>query len=147
MQDRYYSVFQNIVKETQDTYGYDLSFDIETYIVMLLADHVEKTNFLPDDSFAESYLKLDSPYGVRAKQLGDTCLFTMGVFPTYGQRKGLTQEYFSNIGKSSYDLARDRLNDALFLDLRNHFDFLTAFINTCITNENKIRIRSFLNKN
>jgi hypothetical protein len=147
MQDSYCSVFHSIVKETQDTYGYDLSFDIETYIIMLLADHVEKTNFLPDDSFAESYLKLDSPYGIRAKQLGDTCLFTMGVFPTYGQRKGLSQEYFSNIGKSSYDLARDRLNDALFLDLRNHFDFLSAFINTCVTNKNKIRIRSFLDKN
>lgn len=145
MQESYHSVFYTIVKETQDTYGYDLPFDIEVYVTMLLASHIDKTNFLPQNSFAESYLSLDRPYGSRAKQLGDTCLFTAGVFPRYGSSKGLTQEYFSSIGKSSYDLARDRLNDRLFLDLRNHFDFLTNFINICTTNENKRQILSFIN--
>lgn len=145
MQESYHSVFYTIVKETQDTYGYDLPFDIEVYVTMLLASHIDKSSFLPQDSFAESYLSLDRPYGSRAKQLGDTCLFTVGVFPEYGSRKGLTQEYFSSIGKSSYDLARDRLNDRLFLDLRNHFDFLTNFINICTTNENKRQILSFIN--
>ena len=145
MQESYHSVFYTIVKETQDTYGYDLPFDIEVYVTMLLASHIDKSSFLPQDSFAESYLSLDRPYGSRAKQLGDTCLFTVGVFPEYGTSKGLTQEYFSSIGKSRYDLARDRLNDRLFLDLRNHFDFLTNFINICTTNENKRQILSFIN--
>ena len=145
MQESYHSVFYTIIKETQDTYGYDLPFDIEVYVTMLLASHIDKSSFLPQDSFAESYLSLDRPYGSRAKQLGDTCLFTVGVFPEYGSSKGLTQEYFSSIGKSSYDLARDRLNDRLFLDLRNHFDFLTNFINICTTNENKRQILSFIN--
>ena len=145
MQESYHSVFYTIVQETQYTYGYDLPFDIEVYVTMLLASHIDKSSFLPQDSFAESYLSLDRPYGSRAKQLGDTCLFTVGVFPEYGSSKGLTQEYFSSIGKSSYDLARDRLNDRLFLDLRNHFDFLTNFINICTTNENKRQILSFIN--
>lgn len=145
MQESYHSVFYTIVKETQDRYGYDLPFDIEVYVTMLLATHIDKTNFLPQNSFAESYLSLDKPYGSRAKQLGDTCLFTVGVFPEYGNNRGLTQHYFSSIGKTSYDLARDRLNDKLFLDLRNHFDFLTNFINICTTNENKKQILSFIN--
>tara|TARA_X000000950_G_scaffold116099_2_gene145791 strand:- start:20259 stop:20699 length:441 start_codon:yes stop_codon:yes gene_type:complete len=144
MQESYRSVFYTIVKETQDRYGYDLPFDIEAYVTMLLATHIDKTSFLPENSFTESYLKLDRPYGARAKELGDTCLFTVGVFPGYGNKKGLTT-YFSNVGKTSYDLARDRLNDRLFLDLRNHFDFLTNFINVCTTNDNKQQILSFIN--
>ena len=31
MRDEYTSAFYNIVKETQDRYGYDLPFDIEVY--------------------------------------------------------------------------------------------------------------------
>ena len=111
MRDEYTSAFYNIVKETQDRYGYDLPFDIEVYVVMLLSSRVDKPDFLPEDSFAESYMKLK---GIEAKHLGDTCLFTVGVFPEYGVRKGLTQEYFSNIGMTSYDIATSCLDDKLF---------------------------------
>ena len=58
MRDEYTSAFYNIVKETQDRYGYDLPFDIEVYVVMLLSSRVDKPDFLPEDSFAESYMKL-----------------------------------------------------------------------------------------
>ncbi len=141
MRDEYTSAFYNIVKETQDRYGYDLPFDIEVYVVMLLSSRVDKPDFLPEDSFAESYMKLK---GIEAKHLGDTCLFTVGVFPEYGVRKGLTQEYFSNIGMTSYDIATSYLDDKLFSDLRDHFMFLSNFINVCVTNQDRIDISSFL---
>jgi hypothetical protein len=141
MRDEYTSAFYNIVKETQDRYGYDLPFDIEVYVVMLLSSRVDKPDFLPEDSFAESYMKLK---GIEAKNLGDTCLFTVGVFPEYGARKGLTQEYFSNIGMTSYDIATSCLDDKLFSDLRDHFFFLSNFINVCVTNQDRIDISSFL---
>lgn len=141
MRDEYTSAFYNIVKETQDRYGYDLPFDIEVYVVMLLSSRVDKPDFLPTESFAESYMKLK---GIEAKNLGDTCLFTMGVFPEYGARKGLTPEYFSNIGMTSYDIATSYLDDSLFSDLRDHFLFLSNFINVCVTNQDRIDISSFL---
>ena len=141
MRDEYTSAFYNIVKETQDRYGYDLPFDIEVYVVMLLSSRVDKPDFLPTESFAESYMKLK---GIEAKNLGDTCLFTVGVFPEYGARKGLTLEYFSNIGMTSYDIATSYLDDSLFSDLRDHFLFLSNFINVCVTNQDRIDISSFL---
>lgn len=143
MQDCYTSVFFSIVKETQDKHGYDLPFDIEVYVTMLLASYVDKPNFLPKNTFAESYLKLQYPYGSKAKTLGDICLFTTGVFPEYGSAKGLSNDYFVNIGQSSYDLARDLLNDELFLDLRNHFVFLKDFITVCIRDQDRIDISRY----
>lgn len=141
MRDEYTSAFYKVVKETQSRYGYDLPFDIEVYVVMLLSSRVDKIDFLPKDSFAESYMKLK---GIEAKELGDTCLFTVGVFPEYGTRKGLTQEYFSNIGMSSYDIATSYLNDSLFSNLRDHFKFLSKFINDCVTDKKRFGKSLFL---
>jgi hypothetical protein len=141
MRDEYTSAFYKVVKQTQSRYGYDLPFDIEVYVVMLLSSHMDKKDFLPQDSFAESYMKLK---GIKAKELGDTCLFTVGVFPEYGKRKGLTQEYFSNIGRSSYDIATSYLDDKLFSDLRDHFKFLSKFINVCVTDEKQFGTSLFL---
>ena len=73
MKDAYTHAFYGIVRETQDTHGYELPEHLESYVVMLLASYVERPNFLPNDSFAESYLNLNKR--MDAKQLGDTCLF------------------------------------------------------------------------
>jgi len=61
MRDEYTSAFYKVVKQTQSRYGYDLPFDIEVYVVMLLSSHVDKKDFLPHDSFAESCLLYTSP--------------------------------------------------------------------------------------
>jgi len=144
MKDEYTTAFYDIVKEASETTGYQLPLEIEAYVVMLLADKIDKPNFLPETSFAESLLSLKQPYRLTAKELGDTCLFTVGVFPEYGKRKGLTQEYFSNIGRSSYDIATSYLDDKLFSDLRDHFKFLSKFINVCVTNEKQFGTSLFL---
>jgi hypothetical protein len=89
---------------------------------MLLAHHVERPFFEPDSSFAEKYLQLKT--NRTAKELGDTCLFVSGVFPTYGRRKGLRKSYYTNIGISSYS----QIQSELFSELASHFDFLSNFI-------------------
>ena len=140
MRDEYTSAFYKVVKQTQSRYGYDLPFDIEVYVVMLLASHVDKKDFLPQDSFAESYMKLK---GIKAKELGDTCLFTVGVFPEYGSRHGIPSEYFSNIGKNSYHLAKDQLDQDLFDTLSVHFDYLKNFINVCVHKQQVFDVSRF----
>ena len=55
MKDAYTHAFYGIVRETQDTHGYELPEYLESYVVMLLASYVERPNFLPNDSFAESF--------------------------------------------------------------------------------------------
>ena len=122
MKDAYTHAFYGIVRETQDTHGYELPEHLESYVVMLLASYVERPNFLPSNSFAESYLNLNKR--MDAKQLGDTCLFVSGVFPTYGKRKGLSKSYYINIGAGSYST----MYGELFEDLAAHFSFLSEFI-------------------
>ena len=125
MKDEYTTAFYDLVKDTQSTTGYELPIEVEAYVVMLLADKLDKPNFLPEKSFAEAYLSLKQPYRLSAKELGDTCLFVTGVFPDYG----MSIDYYSNIGKSSYNLATTNLDIEIFELLSLKFDFVREFIN------------------
>lgn len=130
MHDAYVTAFYDVVKEAQELHGYNIPEHLEQYVVMLLAFHVRRVDFMPEKTFAEAYLALKAPFKQNAKELGDTCLFVNGVFPTLGYKKGLDKKYYSNIGKSSYSMASDYLNGYLFTELSIHFDFLSDFIET-----------------
>ena len=125
MKDEYTTAFYDLVKDSQSTTGYELPLEVEAYVVMLLADKLDKPNFLPEKTFAEAYLSLKQPYRLTAKELGDTCLFVTGVFPDYG----MSIDYYSNIGKSSYNLATTNLDIEIFELLALRFDFVREFIN------------------
>ena len=125
MKDEYTTAFYDLVKDAQSTTGYELPLAVEAYVVMLLADKLDKPNFLPEKTFAEAYLSLKQPYRLTAKELGDTCLFVTGVFPDYG----MSIDYYSNIGKSSYNLATTNLDIEIFELLALRFDFVREFIN------------------
>ena len=141
MKTEYTNAFYEVVCEAKETYGYELPVELESYVVFLLASHVEKPDFLPQQTFSQSYLKLQRPYTQNAKQLGDTCLFVTGVFPAYGHNKGLDITYYSNIGKSSYSMASEYLNIDLFDNLSTHFDLLRTVIDASI---NKRKTTSIL---
>ena len=123
MKDFYQSAFYGLVKDTQESSGYILPEELESYVVMLLADKVDQPNFLPETSFAESYLELRNSRD--AKSLGDNCLFVTGVFPTYG----INIDYYIGIGQSSYNRISHGMNKDLFDSLSVHFRFLRKFIN------------------
>ena len=57
MKDFYQSAFYGLVKDTQESSGYTLPVELESYVVMLLADKVDKPDFLPDTSFAEYVIR------------------------------------------------------------------------------------------
>ena len=128
MKDAYRIAFYDVVKETQAKTGYDLPEHLEAYVVMLLAYNVDRPDFLPEDSFAQAYLRLERPGNLSAKELGDTCLFVTGVFPTYGRKHGLNRRYYQDIGIGSYELVAESMNYDLFKELANHFHFLSDFI-------------------
>lgn len=132
MKDNYFDAFYGVVKESQEKTGYDLPENIECYVVMLLANYIDKPDFLPKESFAQAYLKLKSPYNYDAKELGDMCLFVTGVFPAFGKKIGLDRKYYQNIGISSYDMISESLNGQLFSQLSAHFVFLSDFIELTI---------------
>jgi len=128
MNDAYRLAFYDVVKETQAKTGYDLPEHLEAYVVMLLAHHVDRIDFLPEKSFAEAYLKLSRPTDMSAKDLGDTCLFVTGVFPTYGRKHGINRRYYQNIGIGSYEMVAEVMHTDLFTALATHFNFLSDFI-------------------
>lgn len=136
MKDEYTTAFFDIVRETKEAHGYELPDELESYVVLLLAKHIDCPDFLPESSFAEAYLKLERPYTQNAKELGDTCLFVTGVFPSYGHKRGLNIRYYSDIGKSSYSMASEYLNIELFENLSTHFDVLREFIDVSINKQN-----------
>ena len=125
MNDAYRTALFDVVKETSEREGYELPENIEAYVVMLLATHVDKTNFLPN-TFAEAFLSIKNP--TEAKKLGDTCLFVAGVFPTIGERKGLKRRYYQDIGSTSYEMVAEVMHPELFTPLATHFVFLSNFI-------------------
>ena len=138
MNDAYTSALFDVVKDTSVKYGYDLPKPIEAYVVMLLATHVDRPDFLPKDAFGTTLLQLKS--SAEAKELGDTCLFVAGVFPTIGERKGLKRRYYQDIGSTSYEMASD-MNIDLFPVLARHFVFLSNFIEV-ITHSTKYKQNS-----
>ena len=133
MHDAYVSAFYDVVKETQYSTGYELPIELESYVVMLLATHIDKNDFLPTRSFAEYYLKLKDYDRYSSKELGDTCLFVRGVFPNKGKRYGIDKYYYSKLGRSCYENAGAVLHPELFGQLALHFDFLGDFIELTVT--------------
>ena len=125
MQDEYITAFSNVVVETRESTGIELPDHIEQYVILLLASRTKQTQFLPQKTFAESFLGLENKK--QAKELGDHCLFITGVFPDYG----ISIEYYSTIGKSSYQQAAQTYNPELFENLSDNFDIVRFFIN-CI---------------
>lgn len=137
MKDAYTSAFYDIVQETKARSGFELPEQLESYVVMLLAFHIDRPGFLPEKSFAEAYLKIKRPADYSAKELGDTCLFLTGVFPTYGTRHGLTRRYYSSIGIGSYEMVAEVMHRELFSNLARHFDFLSNFIELVVNQNSK----------
>jgi|TARA_B110000914_G_scaffold70729_1_gene61814 hypothetical protein len=129
MNDAYTTALFDVVKESSATRGYDLPEPIEAYVVMLLASHVEKPDFLPE-TFGTTFMQLKTSN--QAKELGDTCLFVAGVFPSIGERKGLKRRYYQDIGSSSYEMVAGDRHPELFNTLALHFNFLSEFIEVTV---------------
>ena len=132
MKDAYRLAFYDVVRESQETTGYELPEHLESYVVMLLAHHIDRPDYLPEKSFAEAYLSLQRPAGLSAKELGDTCLFVTGVFPAYGRKHGLNRRYFQDIGIGSYEMVAEVMHPDLFTQLAIHFHFLSDFIEVTV---------------
>ena len=140
MKDAYISALYDVVKDSSTKNGYDLPEPIEAYVVMLLASHVDKPDYLPE-TFATAFLTIKSPS--EAKKLGDTCLFVAGVFPTIGERKGLNRRYYQDIGSSSYEMVAEAMHPELFTPLATHFNFLSNFIEVTVNSSKHLQNNLF----
>ena len=140
MKDAYTSAFYDAVKETRAQTGYELPEHLEAYVVMLLASFVEKSDYLPEKSFAETYMLLVQKRSPNIKALGDTCLFVTGVFPAYKNKYGLDVDYFSSIGSNSYL----QMQSSLFNELGTKFSYVRDFISLTVKTTNGTDLTDWL---
>lgn len=108
---------------------------VEHYCVFLLAERVEKTELIPDPSFAEKYLQLYATKNHKEiKQFADDCLFFTSILPDYGKRRGLDMDYYATLGISSYYAYGDLVNEDIYIHLGNKFYHLQKFLESTIKN-------------
>lgn len=136
MNEYYVKAFYQLMQDVSQFYGYELPKHVESYILLLLADHMEKNDWYPNPSIAENYLTIQTAKD--AKHIGDECLFLCGAFPSYGSSKGLGIGYYMNIGASSYARAGQSLNPLLFTALSKNFEFASKYINIVLKQTDKL---------
>ncbi len=135
MKDVYIRTFYTLIKERCKETGFEMPESVEHYCVFLLAERVEKTNLIPDPSFAEKYLQLyNTKDHSEIKQFADDCLFFTSILPEYGKRRGLNMDYYATLGISSYYTYGDLVNEGLYTQLGNWFFHIQKFLESTIKN-------------
>ena len=129
IEPEYYSAWFEIIDQAKHRYGWPIPTYIEQYMSAVLANYVDKPDWQPQPSWAETLLQLQSAQA--AKVLGDQALFAASVFPTMLQSRGIDQEYFHNIGRTSYNRAVT-INAALFGTMSQHFSYIAQCLQQCI---------------
>ena len=124
MKDIYVEKFSEVIETTQRRTGYPVSWQMKSYLSYLLADHVERTDFW-SESVALRYLALEAHHRHSAKDLADNCLVLTGIFPEFGNRRGLNVDYYAEIGAASYGIAADATGSAILAELHVEFYTLT----------------------
>ena len=131
----YYSAWFEIVDHTKKKYGWPIPVYISQYMSAVLANYVDKPDWQPQPSWAETLLTLHTAQA--AKMLGDQALFASSVFPTLLERRGINEQYFYQIGRTSYSQAAS-INQELFLTMAQHFEYLARCLRQCVSDNPQI---------
>ena len=129
--------FEDILKETLETQGWEIPNPVVDYTVNLLAERIDKNPWQPEPSFAERYMTIKSV--LDAQSLGDTCFFTRAVFPELGQRRGINSSYYVDMGQGCYTYVLRVVPDPAVKQMRDHFEFLAEVVWTAVREYGKFR--------
>jgi hypothetical protein len=94
------NLFRNLLKDCWERQGFNCPIYLTEYITMILATRIDQPNWQPHTTFAEQYLKIRTP--IQALELGNTCFFARSVFPEMGSRRGISSEYYVELGQGCY---------------------------------------------
>ncbi len=114
------------------------------YLAELLAGRLERVDIIPDPSFAERYLMLlQAPRAEPIRDYADTCLFFTSLMPEWGQRRGISLDYYCTLGISSYYTVGDLIEDDRYTQLGNWFYHLQRFLSSAIHPELRLELFKF----
>jgi hypothetical protein len=125
----YYQAWFTVIDQAKNKHGWPIPVYIEQYLSAVLANYVDKPDWQPQPSWAETLLQIQTAQA--AKVLGDQALFAAAVFPTMLTRKGIPEQYFHNIGRASYNRAIN-INAELFGTMSQHFSYIAHCLQQCV---------------
>lgn len=134
-------IIYNHVHTHSQNIGFDMPLLLEHYLVDLLTDRLNKTEIIPEPSFAERYLKLYQETRLSEfKDYADSALFFVSVMPDYGRRRGLNMDYYATLGISTYYTLGDLAEDPRYTQLGNWFYHLQKFLESAIRPETRLEL-------
>ena len=97
--------WRKLVVEGQQKVGFQLTENIENYVVITLDAHTTNTE-LSSSVIAIDFLNnihVKSTRNLqRLRMVGDQCLILAGLFPDRAKRKNVSADYFKNLGENAY---------------------------------------------
>jgi hypothetical protein len=138
------SQFQRLLNQHCEETGFTAPELLLDYLATLLDSRLTRVDIIPDPSFAERYLLLHQ--NARASDFvdyADSALFFCSLMPDYGQRRGLSMDYYATLGISSYYTAGDQLADDRYVQLGNWFYSLQKFLNSAIRPDVRLELYKF----
>ena len=135
IEPEYYRVWFEVIDHSKKKYGWPIPSYIEQYLSAVLANYTDKPDWQPESTWAETLLQLQSAQA--AKSLGDQALFAAVIFPNMLNRKGISEQYFHSIGRSSYNRAT-QINAELFGIMSQHFSYLAHCLQQCVRDNPQI---------
>jgi len=132
--------FKLLVDHSSET-GFECPESLYWYLSHLLDSRLTRVDLIPTPSFAERYLLLSqSPDSAQFKDYADSALFFCSLLPEYGQRKGLSMDYYATLGISTYYTLGDMVQDPRYTQLGNWFYHLQKFLNSAITPRQRLEL-------
>ena len=115
--------------------GFAAPPDLQWYLALMLADHLQQADLVPEHSFAEQYLQaLQRRDPEQCRQLADTVLLAISIMPALGQRRGISVSYYQGLAQVSYCVWADLTRDPRGYQLSEWFPYLRGFLETMFGN-------------
>lgn len=114
------NIFVPLVDSVVESEGLPIPPVVRAYLVAFLATWAQRTDFMPEPSFAERFMTLGSVEEI--KLFADQCLFCVSLFPNLGARRGIPTSYYADLGATAYARVHRATDNDLFALMSRGFD-------------------------
>ncbi|HFE38885.1 MAG TPA: hypothetical protein ENK06_10790, partial [Gammaproteobacteria bacterium] len=110
--------WQKLVLDAEAACDFQLSEDLESYLVFLLMRFLEKPEFtskIMAMDYLHSFIANGQVQQEKLRDVGDHCLLFSGLFPKIAERRQVKISYYVAMGKTAYqhlgDTCKAQLNE------------------------------------
>lgn len=136
--------FRDLVYDHSRRVGFAAPLTLQNYLGDILAARYDRPDFIPTPTFAEAYLKMYQRYtpGVY-RDFADSTLIFCALLPKYGERRGISMDYYATLGISTYYALGDLAHDDRFTQLGNWFYHLQQFLGSLLHPDQRLELIKF----